>query len=49
MTNFIKEVYDIVGEFAFERIDLHLEEAKKLEIVENCKGSKRLLKSKAKV
>ena len=33
----IQEVYDIVGEFAFERIDLHLEEAKKLIIVENCK------------
>ena len=32
----IQEVYDIVGEFAFERIDLHLEEAKKVEIVENC-------------
>ena len=34
----IQEVYDIVGEFAFERIDLHLEEAKKVEIVENCKN-----------
>lgn len=33
----IQEVYDIVGEFAFERIDLHLEEAKKLIIVDNCK------------
>ena len=34
----IQEVYDIVGEFAFERIDLHLEEVKKLIIVENCKN-----------
>ena len=37
LDDLIQEVYDIVGEFAFERIDLHLEEAKKLEIVENCK------------
>ena len=36
--NLILEVYDIVGEFAFERIDLHLEEEKKLSIVENCKN-----------
>ena len=34
----IQEVYDIVGEFAFERIDLHLEEVQKLIIVENCKN-----------
>ena len=34
----IKEVYDIVGSFAFERIDLHLNESKKLSIVENCKS-----------
>jgi phosphomannomutase len=37
LDDLIQEVYDIVGEFAFERIDLHLEEAKKIEIVENCK------------
>ena len=37
LDDLIQEVYDIVGEFAFERIDLYLEEAKKLEIVENCK------------
>ncbi|MBL6657269.1 MAG: phosphoglucomutase/phosphomannomutase family protein [Flavobacteriales bacterium] len=37
LDDLIQEVYDIVGEFAFERIDLHLQEAKKLEIVENCK------------
>jgi phosphomannomutase len=34
----IEEVYDIVGPFAFERIDLHLNESKKLSIVENCKS-----------
>lgn len=34
----IKEVYDIVGSFAFERIDLKLDESKKQEIVANCKN-----------
>ena len=34
----IQEVYDIVGEFAFERIDLHLDNDKKEKIVENCKN-----------
>lgn len=33
----IQEVYDIVGTFAFERIDLTLDERKKQSIVENCK------------
>jgi len=33
----IKEVYDIVGPFSFERIDLHLDENKKQSIVQNCK------------
>ncbi len=36
----IKEVYDIVGEFAFERSDLHINEELKLEIIENCKNRK---------
>jgi len=36
LDDLIQEVYDIVGEFAFERIDLHLEEAQKIQIVENC-------------
>lgn len=36
----IKEVYDIVGEFAFERIDLHLDNTKKQTIIENCKNNK---------
>ncbi len=34
----IQEVYDLVGSFSFYRDDLHIEEAKKLEIVENCKS-----------
>ena len=38
LDDLIQEVYDIVGEFSFERIDLHLEEDKKLSIVENCKN-----------
>lgn len=32
----IEEVYDIVGEFAFERIDLRLPEKQKERIVKNC-------------
>ncbi len=32
-----QEVYDIVGEFAFDRDDLHLEEKQKLDIVQKCK------------
>lgn len=36
----IQEVYEIVGSFAFERIDLTLEEEQKLAIVENCKSGK---------
>jgi phosphomannomutase len=36
----IQEVYDIVGSFAFERIDLTLEEDQKLTIVANCKAGK---------
>lgn len=35
----IKDVYAIVGPFAFERSDLHLEEELKNEIVENCKNN----------
>lgn len=34
----IDEVYDIVGKFAFERIDLHIEEHQKVSIMENCKN-----------
>jgi len=34
----IQEVYEIVGEFAFERIDLHLNNDKKEKIIKNCKN-----------
>jgi phosphomannomutase len=34
----IKEVYELVGTFAYNRNDLHLEEAKKNQIMENCKN-----------
>ena len=33
----IGEVYDIVGPFAFERIDLHIDNEKKLKIIDHCK------------
>ena len=35
----IDEVYEIVGEFKFERSDLHLKEEVKVKIVENCKNN----------
>lgn len=38
LTELIEEVYAITGTFAFERIDLHLEEADKNRIVANCKN-----------
>ena len=38
LDDLIQEVYDLVGEFAFERIDLHLSKTEKDEIVENCKN-----------
>ncbi|MDQ3046596.1 MAG: phosphoglucomutase/phosphomannomutase family protein [Bacteroidota bacterium] len=36
----IEEVYKIVGEFKFERSDMHLKEEVKVKIVENCKNNK---------
>tara|TARA_B100001758_G_scaffold247942_1_gene268827 strand:+ start:35186 stop:36586 length:1401 start_codon:yes stop_codon:yes gene_type:complete len=36
----IKEVYEIVGEFAFERIDLHIDNETKHSIIEDCKSAK---------
>ncbi len=36
----IEEVYAIVGPFAFERIDLHIEEQQKIDIMANCKDGK---------
>ena len=37
LENLIAEVYEIVGEFAFERIDLHIDNDTKLRIIEDCK------------
>ncbi len=36
LSELIDEVYEIVGPFAFERIDLHLTENKKQEVMANC-------------
>jgi phosphomannomutase len=36
----IQEVYDVVGSFAVERYDLHLEEELKQSIIKNCKEGK---------
>lgn len=38
LPDLIKEVYDIVGEFAFERSDLHIEESLKQKIIANCEA-----------
>lgn len=40
LDDLIDEVYKIVGGFKFERIDLHLEEADKLRIMQNCTDGK---------
>ncbi len=34
----IEEVYEVVGIFSYDRLDLHLTEEKKLAIMENCKS-----------
>lgn len=39
LNELIEEVYAITGRFAFERNDLHLDEAVKNRIVENCKNN----------
>ena len=39
LNDLINEVYEIVGSFAFERIDLHLDNAQKLNIIDNCKNN----------
>lgn len=36
----IEEVYEVVGPFSYNRNDLHLDEALKQQIIENCKGGK---------
>ena len=40
LEDLIAEVYEIVGEFAFERIDLHIDNDTKLRIIEDCKLGK---------
>tara|TARA_B110000003_G_scaffold275837_1_gene319684 strand:+ start:1577 stop:2977 length:1401 start_codon:yes stop_codon:yes gene_type:complete len=40
LTDLIDEVYEIVGSFAFERIDLHIDNDTKLRIIEDCKAGK---------
>ena len=40
LEDLIAEVYEIVGEFAFERIDLHIDNDAKLRIIEDCKLGK---------
>ncbi|MEE2931075.1 MAG: phosphoglucomutase/phosphomannomutase family protein [Bacteroidota bacterium] len=40
LQDLIQEVYDIVGEFAFERIDLHIDNSTKQRIISNCKSNK---------
>jgi phosphomannomutase len=38
LPDLIQDIYDIVGPFAYNRLDLHLQEEQKLQIVENCKN-----------
>ena len=40
LEDLIAEVYEIVGPFAFERIDLHIDNDTKLRIIEDCKANK---------
>ncbi len=40
LEDLIAEVYEIVGPFAFERIDLHIDNDTKLTIIEDCKAGK---------
>jgi len=40
LEDLITEVYEIVGEFAFERIDLHIDNDTKLAIIQSCKDGK---------
>jgi phosphomannomutase len=40
LNDLIKEVYEITGPFAFERIDLHLDEKVKQRIIAECKSGK---------
>jgi phosphomannomutase len=38
MKQIIREVYDVVGTFSFDRLDLHLDETLKQQIITNCKN-----------
>ncbi|MDC0249289.1 phosphoglucomutase/phosphomannomutase family protein [Flavobacteriales bacterium] len=40
LENLIEEIYEIVGRFAFERIDLHIDNDTKIRIIEDCKRGK---------
>ena len=40
MKQIIQEVYDVVGSFSFDRLDLHLDESLKQQIVQNCNDNK---------
>ena len=40
LNDLINEVYDIVGEFAFERIDLHIDNETKNKIISECNSNK---------
>ncbi len=39
LQDLIDEVYAVVGKFSYNRLDLHLKEEQKLQIIENCKNS----------
>lgn len=40
MKDIINEVYEVVGSFSFDRLDLHLDESLKQQIIQNCKEGK---------
>lgn len=40
LNDLIREVYEIVGEFSFERSDLHIKEEIKQRVLENCKAGR---------
>jgi phosphomannomutase len=40
LEDLIAEVYEIIGPFAFERIDLNIDNETKLRIIEDCKADK---------
>jgi phosphomannomutase len=40
MKQIISEVYEVVGSFSFDRLDLHLDESLKQQIIQNCRENK---------